>query len=152
MEKYKTECNPNNKNLILLDSECDKSFDNNYTHGGYECGSDGKWDKTHCVASTCELGYIFDHLNKSCVVDYCSNMNKGGSGDGGDQKPDDDHKTKPDDGNDNSTRNLLLIIGGCVLALIIIALVVFCVCRRRRKDNTIEKIDDLNLDLRDKEE
>ena len=152
LEKYKTECNPNNKNLILLDSECDKSFDNNYTHGGYECGSDGKWDKTHCVASTCELGYIFDHLNKSCVVDYCSNMNKGGSGDGGDQKPDDDHKTKPDDGNDNSTRNLLLIIGGCVLALIIIALVVFCVCRRRRKDNTIEKIDDLNLDLRDKEE
>ena len=155
LEKYKTECNPKNKNLILLDSECDKSFGNNYTHGGYECGSDGKWNKTKCVASTCELGFIYDHASKSCVVDYCSNMNKGGSGgsddDDDDKKPDDDHKTTPDDGKDHSTRNLLLIIGGIVLALIIIALVVFFVCRKRRKDNTIEKIDDLNLDLRDKE-
>ena len=154
LEKYKTECNPKNKNLILLDSECDKSFGNNYTHGGYECGSDGKWNKTKCVASTCELGFIYDHASKSCVVDYCSNMNKGGSGgsdDDDDKKPDDDHKTTPDDGKDHSTRNLLLIIGGIVLALLIIALVVFFVCRKRRKDNTIEKIDDLNLDLRDKE-
>ena len=155
LEKYKTECNPKNKNLILLDSECDKSFGNNYTHGGYECGSDGKWNKTKCVASTCELGFIYDHASKSCVVDYCSNMNKGGSGgsddDDDDKKPDDDHKTTPDDGKDHSTRNLFLIIGGIVLGLVIIALVVFFVCRKRRKDNTIEKIDDLNLDLRDKE-
>ena len=155
LEKYKTECNPKNKNLILLDSECDKSFGNNYTHGGYECGSDGKWNKNKCVASTCELGFIYDHASKSCVVDYCSNMNKGGSGgsddDDDDKKPDDDHKTTPDDGKDHSTRNLFLIIGGIVLGLVIIALVVFFVCRKRRKDNTIEKIDDLNLDLRDKE-
>ena len=159
LEKYKTECNPNNKNLILLDSECDKSFGNNYTHGGYECGSDGKWNKTQCVASACELGFIFDHVSKSCVVDYCSNMNKGGRDDDDDIKPDDDddikpdddHKTVPDAGNDNSTRNLLLIIGGCVLALLIIAIVVFFICRKRRKDNSVEKIDDLNLDLRDKE-
>ena len=35
------ECNPNNKNLKMLNKECDKNFDE-YTYGGYECGDDGK--------------------------------------------------------------------------------------------------------------
>lgn len=68
IEKYKTECNPDNKKLLLIDSECDKSFKNNYTHGGYECGSNGKWNKDKCVASYCDLGFIFDHIKKKCVV------------------------------------------------------------------------------------
>ena len=45
INKYKTECNPDNKKLLLIDENCDKSFKNNYTHGGYQCGSDGKWNK-----------------------------------------------------------------------------------------------------------
>ena len=35
---------PENKNLKMLNKECDKNFDS-VTHGGYECGDDGKWTK-----------------------------------------------------------------------------------------------------------
>ena len=62
IEKYKTQCNPNNKKLLLITSECDESF-SKHTHGGYECGSNGLWTK-NCVASYCDIGYIFDHEKK----------------------------------------------------------------------------------------
>ena len=51
----------NNKKLYLIDDKCDTSFAK-HTHGGHECGSDGKWDLTKCVPTYCDLGYIFDHL------------------------------------------------------------------------------------------
>ena len=56
-EKYKTQCNPKNKKLIKVSSECDNKFKNNITHGGYECGDDGKWSNI-CVPSYCDLGYL----------------------------------------------------------------------------------------------
>ena len=70
-EKYKQECNYDNKNLLKITEECDGKLGNNYTHGGYECGSDGKWTNS-CVASYCDLGYTFDRINKKCIKDYCS--------------------------------------------------------------------------------
>ena len=70
-EKYKLNCNPENKKLIFISNECDNSFGNNYTHGGYQCGEDGHWRKK-CVASFCDIGYIFDHNKHQCIIDVCS--------------------------------------------------------------------------------
>ena len=72
-EKFKTECNPNNKNLVKVSEECDKEFKYNYIHGGYECGDDGKWSKK-CIPSYCDIGYLFDQKNKKCIKDICSSI------------------------------------------------------------------------------
>ena len=69
LEKYKTQCNPNNKKLLLITDECDGEF-KKHTHGGYICGDDGFWTKK-CVASYCDIGYIFDHNKKECVENAC---------------------------------------------------------------------------------
>ena len=69
-EKYKTECNSNNKKLYLLDEKC--HFEDKHMHGGYICGTDGKWDLTKCVPTYCDINYIFDHVNQKCVFNYCS--------------------------------------------------------------------------------
>ena len=72
-EKYKTECNPNNKNLIKVSSDCDSQFPNKYTHGGYECNDQGKWS-SNCVPSYCDPGYYFNKIEKKCVKDICSSI------------------------------------------------------------------------------
>ena len=72
-DKYKNECNSNNKNLLKITEECDEKFSNKYTHGGYECGDDGKWSK-NCVASYCDSGYTFDKILKKCIKDICSSV------------------------------------------------------------------------------
>jgi len=72
-EKYKTECNPKNKNLLKISDECDSKFPNDYTHGGYECGEDWKWSNK-CVASYCDPGYFFHIEKKKCVKDVCSSI------------------------------------------------------------------------------
>jgi hypothetical protein len=60
-------CNPDNKNLKMLNSECDKNFDE-YTYGGYECGDDGKWSK-NCKPFYCHENYYFDYVNQKCIKD-----------------------------------------------------------------------------------
>jgi hypothetical protein len=72
-EKYETECNPNNTKLLKISDECDSKFPNDYTHGGYECGEDGKWTNK-CVASYCDPGYFFHIEKKKCVKDVCSSI------------------------------------------------------------------------------
>ena len=72
-EKYETECNPNNTKLLKISEECDSKFPNDYTHGGYECGEDGKWTNK-CVASYCDPGYFFHIEKKKCVKDVCSSI------------------------------------------------------------------------------
>ena len=65
--KYENKCNPNNKNLFLLDNKCD--------HGGYPCGEDGTWDKAKCVQFYCDIGFIFDKGSNKCIPDNCSDSN-----------------------------------------------------------------------------
>ena len=72
-EKYINECNPENKNLLKITEECDNKFDNNYTHGGYECGNDGKWSNI-CIPSYCDIGYTFDKTKKKCIKEVCSSF------------------------------------------------------------------------------
>ena len=44
-------------------------------HGGYECGSDGKWSKT-CIPSYCDNGYIYDKKTNKCIEDICLKKNE----------------------------------------------------------------------------
>ena len=76
LEKYKNQCNPKNKKLVLVNNECDNKFGNEYTHGGYECADDGKWTN-NCVPSYCDPGYVFNYKENKCVsimekVDFSS--------------------------------------------------------------------------------
>ena len=78
-DKYKNQCNPKNKKLVFVSSDCDNKFNNGYTHGGYECGDDGKWSNK-CVPSYCDPGNVFNYTSKVCApimekVDF-SNMVK----------------------------------------------------------------------------
>ena len=68
-EKYKIYCNIGNKKLVLVSDKCDGKFENDYTHGGFEC-INGKWSD-HCIPTYCDQGYIFDQYIQKCVEDIC---------------------------------------------------------------------------------
>jgi hypothetical protein len=73
-KKYENSCSLRNLNLHLDAPECDKKMENSYTHGGYVCGSNGKWDKEKCEAYYCDTGYFFDQINKKCVRNPCASI------------------------------------------------------------------------------
>ena len=66
VEKYKTECNANNKKLLLISEECNNKFGDSHMHGGFECADDGKWSEK-CMPSYCDEGYIFDSVDQKCI-------------------------------------------------------------------------------------
>ena len=74
LEKYneKEECNPNNKLLALDNADC-KFPDDEHAHGGYLCGTDGKWNKTKCQKYYCDFGYYHSKIEDKCLRDYCTN-------------------------------------------------------------------------------
>ncbi|BFU25959.1 hypothetical protein CL6EHI_180400 [Entamoeba histolytica] len=72
VDKYKIKCNPKNKRLVKVDSNCDKEIKVEHGHGGYECGDNGEWS-TKCIVSYCDDGYKFDYNNNKCVEDICVN-------------------------------------------------------------------------------
>ena len=73
-EKYnnKSECNYNNKNLILEDSNC-VFEDDEFAHGGHPCGTNGEWNTNVCNKSYCDIGYYYDKNEDKCLIDYCTN-------------------------------------------------------------------------------
>ena len=136
--KYKNECNPKNKKLVLVNSECDKNFTNNYTHGGYECGDDGKWT-SNCIASYCDIGYIFDHVKNECIIDACSKITE-------EQK----EEKEEDQGIDLI---LIIIIIGSILLVIILLIVIICVCiKKKKKDDDYLKENDLKININEEEQ
>ena len=50
--------------LILFSDECKFS---NHLHGGYKCGSNGKWNKSDCISVYCDNGYYYNQKNNSCI-------------------------------------------------------------------------------------
>ena len=130
-EKYKTKCNPNNKKLIFITNECDGKFGNTYTHGGYECGSDGVWTKT-CVASYCDEGYIFDHINKKCIIDICSEL---------EVKPEQEDKI----GNESNSYMIIIIFIIIVGIIIIIVFIFYIIAKRKKNDAEINSTEKLSL-------
>ena len=69
--KYKNECNKDNKNLLLKSDSCNNFINDKYARGGYECGDDGKWNKSLCKPYYCINGYYFDTYHKQCKKDIC---------------------------------------------------------------------------------
>ncbi|KAL7718008.1 Uncharacterized protein QTN25_004703 [Entamoeba marina] len=102
--KYQNECNPDNKRFVKVDDKCDDKITIEHAHGGYACGTDGKWSST-CQASYCDDGYKFDYYNQKCVIDSCYESETSSS------TPDDDE-------------NLGIIIFFCVSGVVIVALLV----------------------------
>ena len=127
LEKYKTSCNPDNRNLVKIDENC--QFKENYTHGGHICDG-GVWGN-ECVASYCDEGYIFDKNNKECIIDVCSKN---------------DVPDEPDDGKGKGKNDNLLFIVICISACLVVVLAIFCIvcciCRRKNLNSPeIESID-----------
>ena len=124
-------CNPNNKNLKMLNKECDKNF-NNYTYGGYECGIDGKWSKI-CKPFYCHKDYYFDYVNQKCVKDVIAekfnNINNSDS-ESKENKESEESEESEDDINIKINKNLMIAI--IVIASIIILIIVFACCCRRK--------------------
>ena len=124
--KYKKECNPKNKKLVLVNSECDKIFKNNYTHGGYECGDDGKWS-SNCIPSYCDIGYIFDHAKNECIIDACSEK--------------------------GFNIIFIIIIISLILSLIILFIFIICVCiKKNKRYDDYRKENDLNININEEEQ
>ena len=68
LEKYKTQCNPDNLGLHMRTVLCDAQISKAHMHGGYVCGADGKWS-TQCEGYYCDDGYYFNTKTKECEVD-----------------------------------------------------------------------------------
>ena len=69
------ECNPDNKFLYYETSECDSIINIDKAHGGYLCGSDKKWNKSHCIAAYCDKGYILNNERTKCEKSMCDEIN-----------------------------------------------------------------------------
>ena len=65
------ECNPDNKYLYYETSDCDSKLNIDKAHGGYLCGTDGKWNKSNCIASYCDEGYILNKERTECITNPC---------------------------------------------------------------------------------
>jgi ATP-dependent Zn protease len=138
LDKYKNTCNSNNKKLIFIKSECDKSFGNKYTHGGYQCGENKKW-KEECVASYCDIGYIFDHNKQKCIIDVCSEREK-------DENENEQNKETETNNEGNNSKVYYILIPCLIIFIIVIIVIVIFVMRKNRKTNLeIENIDKDNL-------
>ena len=64
-DKYKDECNKNNKYLKLIKNEC--KFEDPNLHGGYICDEEGHWAE-NCIPFYCDEDYYFDYNSKKCVL------------------------------------------------------------------------------------
>ena len=127
LNEIKNKCYASNKKLLMLSDECNSSFKNSYTHGGYSCNDDGTWSK-ECVASYCDLGYSFDQNKKKCVKDVCSSIPV---------SEDDETQETPSDSNGSHTFVIVIVI--IIILLIIMAIVVvFCLRKKRLHSQNVE--------------
>ena len=145
INKYKKECNPNNTKLVLVSKNCDGKFGNKYTHGGYKCGENGVWSDK-CVASYCDIGYIFDYVNNKCIVDICSDIkNDNNDTDNNDTDNDDNDNDNNNDNNDNNDNNrLYYILFPIIGSILIILLLLFIFIHYRQKRINISKINSVD--------
>ena len=70
-ELENSQCNPDNKYLYYEIEDCDKKLNIEHAHGGYICGSDGKWNKSKCIAAYCDVGFILNDERTKCEEDPC---------------------------------------------------------------------------------
>ena len=155
-QKYKTECNPKNKKLVKVSSECDKYFENNYTHGGYECGDDGKWSNK-CVPSYCDLEYMFDYNESRCVKDYCSDLRKEENKDKDKDKDKESDRPNEDDEDDDddgmtTTELVIIICASVVVVIVVIIIIVMLFLNKKKKDSHEELLSSISMSIQDRED
>lgn len=68
------ECNPENKYLYFETSKCDSMIGIDKAHGGYVCGTDGKWNKSACIPAYCDDGYYLNNERTKCIPDPCEEI------------------------------------------------------------------------------
>ena len=120
-EKYNTECNVNNKLLLLEDDNC-YNLSDSYAHGGYSCGYEGFWNKSNCQAFYCDIGYYYDTYQKKCIKDICTE-----NGD----KEEDDADSIP-------TWLIIIIVIGSILILLIIIIIIRKAMKSKNSQDLIE--------------
>ena len=135
-EKYKENCNPDNKNLYYEpdDNTCYNISSDEHAHGGYGCTSEGKWDKTKCIPFYCDIGYYFDKVKNKCILDKCTETEKES---GGDQISGD----PPTDNGGLRLWVIIVIIFGSLLIIVIIIVVIIKirVKKTQQKEELIEE-------------
>ena len=120
VEKYQTECDVNNLRLVKYAEECDGKIGIEHAHGGYVCGSDGKWTST-CVAAYCDTGYKFDYENQKCIYDPCFPPEEESS------KPIQPSETSIEEQSEENTEMNMWIIGGCSIAAVVLIILLLTV-------------------------
>ena len=121
IEKYKTQCNPDNPRLHLRDSACDEIINKTHMHGGYVCGADGKWS-TKCEGYYCDDGFLYDAGTDSCIQDLCPEM-------------------VLIEGNIRTLGYVIMILIAMVMLVVVLAIgasVFFCCCLRKPKPRDVE--------------
>ena len=126
LNKYKKFCNPKNKKLVFVTSECDNKFENRYTHGGYECGDDGKWSNK-CVPSYCDEDYVYNHHLKKCI-----------------SKDDNDNRISQDNNKLNNIFDIKYVFE--IISIGIVVFIIYTVIKTNKKKN-----DKRNNDKKDEE-
>ena len=58
--------------MYFESNECDNIIEKG--HGGYLCGTNGKWNTSNCIISYCDEGYILSDNRTQCVKDPCENI------------------------------------------------------------------------------
>ena len=149
-KKYNEEgkCNPDNKNLKMLSKECDKEF-NSFTHGGYECGKNGKWTKK-CKPFYCHKNYYFGYVNKICVKDvfpekysmYYSNESEYDEKD----KEIKELKNKVNDLDGDVSKYKGLFIFLLVVLILIVLIALFCFLKIKYGFNIFKQSTDTNIE------
>ena len=67
-------CNPDNIYLYYETADCDAKINIEHAHGGYLCNSEGKWDKTKCIAAYCDDGYFLNNERTKCLPSPCDKI------------------------------------------------------------------------------
>lgn len=67
-------CNPNNEFLFYETKDCDTKLNIDKAHGGYLCGNNGKWNKSNCIATYCDKGFILNDERNKCIEDPCEKI------------------------------------------------------------------------------
>lgn len=124
-EKYKTNCNPKNKNLTLFHNDCYNINNTAYLHGGKICNEDGTWSDK-CAPVYCDFGYYYDYYKQKCQKNNCY-PEEGDNDKGGMSK---------------TTKALIIIFS--VIGFILIVVIIFFICRRKNKDTDSEKIESVD--------
>ena len=141
--KYEYECNPDNKNLVLLDDHC--KFDDKYLIGGYSCVN-CKWSNK-CEISNCLKPYTFNTYTRECVENDLTYYLKIRD-DENKKENEEKEKLKKDLEDKNQKISTLKYIIYLILSIFVISLITVLIlfCKKRKKSKFSTLKDEINIE------